>query len=134
MKYLPHRCLGGVFCLRFLQWRVNGDHVEEVVSGFRSHKKESLFPDLNEVVVPSGDYGYGFTDYEYDYGVTSGQENYGNNLSLVMPCTYNKTFVSIHTSKIQWVASNSLTRLEARIDAHHACTKALLMRAIKCDI
>ncbi|MFS8027743.1 hypothetical protein Hanom_Chr16g01502311 [Helianthus anomalus] len=99
---------GVVCCLRFLQWRVNGDHAEEVVSGFRSHQKESLFPDLNEVVVPSGDYGYGFTDYEYDYGVASGQENYGNNLSLVMPRTYNKTFVSIHTSKIHCVASNSL--------------------------
>ncbi|MFS7963795.1 hypothetical protein Hanom_Chr08g00742531 [Helianthus anomalus] len=31
--------------------RGNDDHAEEVVSGFRPHDKESLFPYLNEVII-----------------------------------------------------------------------------------
>ncbi|MFS8005610.1 hypothetical protein Hanom_Chr13g01239371 [Helianthus anomalus] len=31
--------------------RGNDDHAKEVVSGFHSHHKESLFPDLNEVSI-----------------------------------------------------------------------------------
>ncbi|MFS7983714.1 hypothetical protein Hanom_Chr11g00977761 [Helianthus anomalus] len=36
-------------------------------------------PDLNEVIVPSGDHGYGCPDYEAGYGALYVHEEYGNN-------------------------------------------------------
>ncbi|KAM0045716.1 hypothetical protein Hdeb2414_s0009g00307241 [Helianthus debilis subsp. tardiflorus] len=57
----------------------NDDHLDEVVSGIRPYYNESLLPDLNEVIVPSDDHGYGCPDYEAGYGASYIQEEYDNN-------------------------------------------------------
>ncbi|KAM0050867.1 hypothetical protein Hdeb2414_s0007g00228741 [Helianthus debilis subsp. tardiflorus] len=89
--------------------RVNDDHAEEVVFDFRSHDKESLLPDLNVVIVPKGDYGYGCPDYEAGYDASNEQEDYGNNFLVSDTYVYIKTLVSLLTSKSHWVATTPLT-------------------------
>ncbi|MFS7961184.1 hypothetical protein Hanom_Chr08g00711861 [Helianthus anomalus] len=76
-------------------WSVKDDHAEEVVSDFRSYHKEPLLPDLNEVVVPSDDY------------VTvvrvkprTNKKTMATTFSLVMLTPYNKTLVSLFTTRV----------------------------------
>ncbi|MFS7973840.1 hypothetical protein Hanom_Chr09g00861371 [Helianthus anomalus] len=71
--------IGVACCLCSYDGKGNDDHAKEVVSDFRPHHKESLLPDLNEVIVHSDDHGYRCPDYEADYGASYGQEDYDNN-------------------------------------------------------
>ncbi|KAJ0467777.1 hypothetical protein HanIR_Chr14g0689041 [Helianthus annuus] len=77
--FIPGRSVEGPAVPDSYDGRGNDNHAEEVMPGFRPHHNESLLPDLNEVIMPGDDHGYGCPDYEAGYGVSYGQEDYGNN-------------------------------------------------------
>ncbi|MFS7974198.1 hypothetical protein Hanom_Chr09g00865791 [Helianthus anomalus] len=83
--------------------RVNDDHVEEVVSNFRSYHKEPLFC-LAVITVT------GVRVMKTDMMPRTDQKTMATIFSLMMPYTYNKTLVSFLTPKSHSLTSNPFTR------------------------
>ncbi|MFS7936585.1 hypothetical protein Hanom_Chr05g00417281 [Helianthus anomalus] len=107
--FIPESSVDGSVVPDSYNGRVNDDHTDELVSGFHSHQKESLLPDLNisiysliciwELLFVAVIMGMGFWIMNMVKVLRSDKKTIIITFSLVMCRTYNKTLVSIVTTR-----------------------------------